>query len=215
MENDNVAIIKHLYPRESCETEERKLDYQNLLAFYNGNQKSIFYEVEEDRETLESITNKYDKAKWEIEIANIEENLDYKNLKKGTIVKITEKEQDLLHCDASKKAQILPINPLQEDCEIHFKYKTNGEIKITEQNKETIKVLNLNNKLLVDNRKAILDGILSSVQALQSLRLSKEGLTQHIILLKEQFSKKDENGKYHSYSFVITSYLEQNFLNQE
>jgi len=67
----------------------------------------------------------------------------------------------ILICDPSKDNNILPITPLQDDCESYFEFSEIGSINgIDAESEETIKILNLNHSKLDNLRKAVIDGFL-------------------------------------------------------
>lgn len=69
-----------------------------------------------------------------------------------------------LFCDANKNNNIIPISPLDEDCEEMFAYGEDGEILgVTKEAEETIGVLNLRVPFLNHQRKALIESIKNTV----------------------------------------------------
>ena len=59
-------------------------------------------------------------------------------------------------CGQAHAAQSLPLTPLQDACESELVYQLSGRVQgITPQAKQTIQVLNLNHKALVEKRKQL------------------------------------------------------------
>lgn len=59
---------------------------------------------------------------------------------------------------------VLPVTPLQHDCETHFRFSPTGRIiHATEAGAKTIAILNLNNGALLDLRRAAVDGAVEAM----------------------------------------------------
>lgn len=64
-------------------------------------------------------------------------------------------------CDAAHGSQPLPLTPFDAECEIALKFKISGRVTgLTDDSRETIRVLNLDNKSLTEQRKIFIDTIL-------------------------------------------------------
>lgn len=64
-----------------------------------------------------------------------------------------------LYCDKSKGKEVIPITPLDDDCETHFFCDDSGYIsarKSDEEGNQVIKTLNLNASTLMNQRKGYL-----------------------------------------------------------
>lgn len=65
-----------------------------------------------------------------------------------------------LHCDPGKHDNLIPISPLNPNCETDIQYAVTGKIIVEEQPAavaETVRVLNLNLSKIVNGRKAEID----------------------------------------------------------
>lgn len=111
------------------------------------------------------------------------------------------------HCDSKKGSRILPMSPLKADCETYFKYKDTGEIcphdsdELSEKHlkaTECIRLLNLDNTVLRNLRKAEFDGYIG---------WSQDELAREIEKLKQ---KKD--GRYYNFATAIIYYLENYYI---
>ncbi len=113
------------------------------------------------------------------------------------------------HCGIKKGNNLLPVNPLQPDCEVFFRYlpilqgeEYDVEILPTEEPDkqqlaaDTIKTLNLNYSKLTAMRGSAIKGALEAI----------EGLTQEEI---ERFIKSYEQPNKQAFSFAITYILKQ------
>jgi len=64
-------------------------------------------------------------------------------------------------CGAAHKAQHLPFTPLMDACETELKFYLTGRIKgLTPRANEVIEMLNLNNRLLVETRKQLVEALI-------------------------------------------------------
>jgi uncharacterized protein (TIGR02646 family) len=73
-------------------------------------------------------------------------------------------------CNQSQENKKLPVSPLDDDCEERFLYTANGKIlpknEMDNEAEDTIRILNLNTKHLVDARKKAFDEVLLQKQNL-------------------------------------------------
>lgn len=103
------------------------------------------------------------------------------------------------HCDTRKGNTELSIHPAdpRNNCENIIGYSTNGKLTYPDGYKTDIEVtLNLNNSVLVSNRKGALFG---AATALQKLGYSKAIIQKQI----ELFRNKNANGKFNPYCNTI------------
>ena len=88
------------------------------------------------------------------------------------------------HCDAAKGSKLLPITPLQADCESRIRFADNGKIVNPEKDPEvttTVEILNLNLARLVNHREAaIASEVFEDVEQtiLLSVELARKRLDQ-------------------------------------
>lgn len=74
--------------------------------------------------------------------------------------------RSLYNCDATHRAQALPLTPLMPECESELRFKLSGRVEgLTARARETIRVLNLgdsesSNKGLVEKRRYLCDTLL-------------------------------------------------------
>lgn len=128
--------------------------------------------------------------------------LDYENLlaccdggKGDRVTDKTVPADTILHCDASKNNEIIPIHPLMPDCEERFIYDDKGDVFGTDSDAEkTIEILNLPSPVLVNMRKAAIDNY--------SLKPPSDWKEEY-----ERLDKKDSNGFYPEFCFVLRSYI--------
>jgi uncharacterized protein (TIGR02646 family) len=156
--------------------------------------------------------NKMKIEHWHSQEKHEDERLDYKNML--AVCKGNEghspKQQ---HCDTKKADKDIKYNPANPEHKIEskIKYKTsNGEIfsEDTEFNEQLNKVLNLNYRILKENRKAVFDAVTSRLGYL----CKKEGVTkQQLEKLIEKW-KSFENGHRKEYSGVAVYYLNKKIL---
>jgi uncharacterized protein (TIGR02646 family) len=67
-----------------------------------------------------------------------------------------------LHCGKLKEDKILPVHPLQQDCQSKFTYTAMGEINgVDQDSQDTIAILGLNIYKLIDMRKDVIAPFLS------------------------------------------------------
>ncbi len=113
------------------------------------------------------------------------------------------KERNLFfHCDKSKGSSVIPITPLQEDCQIHFIYDEFGGIQgDNEDAQKDIDILNLNCEWLQKRRNAAIEGAIYD---------------ENYDLLPDEELKKylatimctDANGRHSEFCFVIKNVIE-------
>ena len=124
-----------------------------------------------------------------------EERLNFDNLLCSCQKKL--KKGEPRHCGNSKGDDILPITPLQIDCESKFKYNENGTIEpIDEYSKETIKILQLDIDKLNDLRANAIEPFI--IDPITFEEISNEEV---IIFAKGYLEKKD--GKYNEFHTTI------------
>lgn len=101
-----------------------------------------------------------------------------------------------LYCEAPKLDTILPINPLNPDCENHFMFSEDGEvIGVSKAAEVTIKILNLNSPVIKNMRKYAID----NYALFPPLDWQKE---------LDRLKIKDADGKYEEFCFVLQQYIE-------
>jgi uncharacterized protein (TIGR02646 family) len=104
-----------------------------------------------------------------------------------------------LYCDASKGNSELPITPLDNNCEEFFVFGSNGEIfETNKQSGETIEILNLDNEVLRNLRKAAIEGFYDD-----------ELLTEEIELIIENLLSRDPENRFIPFCGAIVSYLKK------
>lgn len=113
------------------------------------------------------------------------------------------------HCGQFKKNNIFPITPLQDRCETSFKYLLSGEIQgLDNDANSTLKILNLNEKGLVHQRKEFAETlIIQEFGSIDEINLEGDDLIQ--LMIDEQDEKV--NGKLQAFAPVIKKILE-NYL---
>ncbi len=88
------------------------------------------------------------------------DDLDYNNFLCSCLGNLVKGEPR--HCGHLKANKILPVHPLQRDCQSKFTYNFTGEIDgIDQASKETIKILGLNIPKLVDMRNKVAEVFLT------------------------------------------------------
>lgn len=103
------------------------------------------------------------------------------------------------HCDTKKENTELTIHPAdsRNNCETIVGYSTNGKLTYPDVYKTDIEdTLNLNNSVLVSNRKGALFG---AATALQKLGYSKATIEKQINL----YRNKNAKGKFHPYCNTV------------
>lgn len=114
-------------------------------------------------------------------------------------------------CDNAHGSQPLPITPLMDECESELQFKISGRVEgLTENAKETIKVLNLgdieaNNKALVYKRKAAVQAILFTQGLAPSDPLEDDDLVKDVVDTLTQ----PVNGQLEPYAPVVVNIVKQ------
>lgn len=104
-----------------------------------------------------------------------------------------------LYCDENKKAEVIPINPLNPLCEDKFLFDEFGEIfGIGSDAEATIKILNLNSVFLKNRRKAAIQYYISYPVADWKAEYAR-------------LNDKDSDGKFEEFCFVLQRYIDINF----
>lgn len=137
--------------------------------------------------------------------------LDYNNLL-GACKGGEGSPKHLQHCDTKKGNTEITINPLDtiKNCEDFIKYRGNGEICSGDEaiNSELDEVLNLN-QTLVNNRREVLELV---IQKLTKER-PKGNWTAAMLTQKiNEWSNKQENGKYKPYCQIVIYHLKKKLL---
>jgi len=101
------------------------------------------------------------------------------------------------HCGQKRKDSNLSIKPIDSDCETKFRYTGVGEI--LPKDDLSVKNLNLNYTELINLRKA-------AIEAAKSL-LEEDFSNDEIDLFVKSFEKRDHDGKFQPFCFVITYFL--------
>lgn len=100
-----------------------------------------------------------------------------------------------IYCEALKGDTILPINPLNRDCEKKFIFAEDGEVLGVGKDAEvTIKILNLNSPVIKTMRKYAIDNY---------ALFPVTDWTAEI----ERLHTKNANGQYEEFCFVLESYI--------
>ncbi|MDV6344014.1 hypothetical protein [Nitrosomonas sp. Is37] len=112
-------------------------------------------------------------------------------------------------CDAAHGSQPLSLTPLMAECETELRFKISGRIEgLTDQAKETIRVLNLgdtevNNKALIEKRKNLSESLLWKNGVDPSEGLDDDELIKAVI---DDISQP-QNGKLESFAPVVVNIL--------
>lgn len=165
IENNNATIIEHFEARNK--SPEKMFNYDNLLACCDGGDK--------DREN------------------------ERKN-KTPTV------QRTPLYCGSKKGDNSLAISPLDNQCETHFKYikvdspdKNNKPLVIveaeTDAGKDTIRILNLDNKSLREMRGEFIDGFMQGI--------SEEEIEEIMNLLRQ----KQSDGRFQPFCIALEHIL--------
>lgn len=119
--------------------------------------------------------------------------LDYTNI----VASCTTQNQ----CDNAHGSQPLPLTPFDAECETDLVFKLSGRITgLTDDAKETIRVLNLDNKSLTEQRKIFIDTILYTYgeDAIED---------DEVINIMIEILAQPEKGKLNAFAPVIVSVL--------
>jgi uncharacterized protein (TIGR02646 family) len=150
--------------------------------------------------------------------SNRQLSLDYKNLLgvcKGRSLTHPENEE-MHHCDKTKgpegkmsgKVKLRKLDPRKPECEKLVIYNANGEIKAHHEDPniehDLNKVLNLNNRALVQARKVILDN------AKKKLESEKPNSQWNKVFLEKHLNEwqTSTDGRYRSYCMIAVWFLE-------
>ena len=107
------------------------------------------------------------------------------------------------HCDTNKADQEISINPTDHRCESIISYRSNGKVKFSEEYRADIEdTLNLNNPILIANRKAALDATLDLLK-----QVDRGFSTGSIEKTLAKFQSKDRDGRYSPFCQVILWWL--------
>ncbi len=211
---DHNTTIEHLKPRSKYPNDI--FNYDNLLASCAGGGKDIVHVVEDKKDLLEWIADKYGKS--HDEILSLNREIDFDNIRSRqriVIEKKAEQRPEDLHCDTRKDDSEIGITPLMRDCEEFFRYKSHdGEMTSNHSQEATdaIQILGLNSKHCKDSRKGVIDGVTSAVESIIKLLAStgdftKSNLQSRIDKLADGFNTRNGKGQYTPYCFVCVSYL--------
>jgi uncharacterized protein (TIGR02646 family) len=120
----------------------------------------------------------------------------------------------LNQCDAAHGSQYLPLTPLMDDCEKEFKFNFSGEVKgLTNRAKETINVLNLNNRLLIEKRKKQIRVLIIPPDSIESVLLWDNETID--IFVSEYLQKTDDDHLLDAYTPVLVNILKQRMMLQK
>ena len=101
-----------------------------------------------------------------------------------------------LYCDTPKDATPIPVTPLNPLCEEKFLYGSDGDILGVEADAEaTIEILNLKSNILKNKRKHAIDAY--------SFFTNVDWKEEY-----ERLDKRNANGEYIEFCFVLRSYIE-------
>lgn len=100
-----------------------------------------------------------------------------------------------LYCEAPKLDTILPINPLNPECENKFMFSEDGEvIGVSKDAEVTIKILNLNSPVIKTMRKYAIDNYSLFPVADWAAEMKR-------------LQSKNESGQFEEFCFVLESYI--------
>lgn len=110
------------------------------------------------------------------------------------------------HCGHNKNTDILNLTPLMIECETELKFYLSGSVEgLTDRAKETIKILGIDNKALVNKRKQIIENLIySNGEDPNEIRLLEEEL---LSLIVDDIMNLDENNKLESFSPILANVL--------
>ena len=101
-----------------------------------------------------------------------------------------------LSCDAKKENRLIEVSPIDPNCESYFEYDDEGNIYgITSKAQQAIKVLNLNNAFIKNQRKA-------AIEAYINLPIETDWQDEIRCL-----SSRNQYGLYQPYCFAVTYYI--------
>lgn len=100
-----------------------------------------------------------------------------------------------IYCEAKKGNIILPINPLNPDCEKKFIFAEDGEVfGVSKDAEVTIKILNLNSPVIKTMRKYAIDSYALFPPTDWEAEIKR-------------LRTKNESGQYQEFCFVLESYI--------
>lgn len=131
-------------------------------------------------------------------------SLNYNNICASCGKFINDDEQCEEHCDLAQKDSILPITPLQKDCENFFSFNIDGTISPNinkskaDQKKaeETINILKLNTKDLINQRYEIIRTFSDSIEK------NPTNIDLYVKNLSMKYKDSDGINKYAPFFFV-------------
>lgn len=209
--------IEHLAPKSRYRNQI--FDYENLYGSCFGGYGEEFYFVKQDGESVEDVARKY-----AVKIDTIEKYSSGKDvylplqadeiLQKGYKLRISPIKNDK-HCGNKKGGKEITFNLGDKNLSKFFDYQSDGEVKITSLSPsgtdDSINdILNLNESMLVNRRKTIIQGFSEWFSALSSMGLSKTDFLLMIETRKSDYEKKDKD-KFKPYYFVYLNQIEKNF----
>lgn len=158
---------------------------------------------------MQRIENDGQKTKiehWQCQDNYPEEQLDYNNILLACMGNEGCDSEDQ-HCDTRKAKQELHCHPAKREHQYLLNtlcYLSNGEIKSSDitLNGDLNDVLNLNYARLKDNRKAVLNALMKSLNQ----QFGSRTLIEFQNLLNK-WQRKDKTGKYQAYCGVVIYYL--------
>lgn len=149
---------------------------------------------------------------WHCQDRYPSEDLRYGNLLGACQGNEGQKEQHET-CDTRKKDEDLRYNPADpaHDIERRVRYYGDGKIKATEEafDAELNRVLNLNYSRLVENRKAVVDAVMSKLGNRPGIRSQRE-----IRQLRDKWMKSNPDGKLPEYCGVAIYFLDKRLRRQ-
>ncbi len=143
------------------------------------------------------------------ENGRLEETVDYANL-----VACVDYHAKLPYGAAARGSQVLPINPLHENCAQRFRFRLNGEVEgLTKEAKSTVEILQLNHASLVGLRQARIGerGLgLSRPKDLKIKKLPKPALSVAAARrLAEGILSPDPHGRFTEFFMAIAHAAEE------
>ncbi|MCD9496843.1 retron system putative HNH endonuclease [Photobacterium carnosum] len=112
-------------------------------------------------------------------------------------------------CDTRKGSRYVNYSPVDNGFENHISYASSGRITSNDPifEEQINDILNLNFKRLIDNRKAALAGLKSTLDSRSGTRTAAELKT-----FLEKYRSKNKKGEYNEYIGVLTDYLEKKII---
>lgn len=110
-------------------------------------------------------------------------------------------------CDAAHGSQPLPLTPLMDECETELKFYFSGDVEgLTDRATQTIKVLKLDNKSLVEKRKQQIKTLVMPPDTTESVLFWDSETIE--MFINEWLSKPDNDGFLQAYSPVLVNVLQ-------